>query len=143
MLSVGGGGNFQFPPVCSHPASLADGEGLNRAGGEHIRGPLQHLLQLGPNEAAARVLLASRGDMFMPRNMADGVMALDALTHLCERGILCGFERQALQALQFDSDGVIIAALASLPTGGPCVPGTIIAADELPDGAGTGDKEVR
>ena len=109
---------------------------------KHGQGPVQHLLQLGPDEAAARVLLASRGHMFMSCDLADRVFIFDMLADLSQCRILRCLERLALQALQLDADGVVVASLTPLPAGRSGMPGAVIAAYKLPDGANSGDKKV-
>ena len=80
--------------------------------------------------------------MFVASDIADRVMRRNGFAKLLQGKVLRGLKSQALQTFQLDTDGVVIAAIAATPLRQSRMPGTIVAADELPDLALASNKEV-
>ena len=69
-------------------------------------------------------------------------MRRNGFAKLLQGDVLRGLKTQSFQTFEFDADGVVIAAIAAAPLRHSRMPGTIVAADELPDLALASNKEV-
>ncbi|MPM65633.1 hypothetical protein SDC9_112530 [bioreactor metagenome] len=78
----------------------------------------------------------------MPGDVAHRILRRNGYAKLLQGLVLRSFKAQAFQAFEFDADGVVVAALAPAPLAHAGMPGTVVAADELPDFALTRDKEM-
>ena len=72
--------------------------------GKNLRRKIQQSLQVRPVEARARVLFATGGNVFVPGNVRDGVVAEQVLAQLGQTPVLGLFKSVTFQALEFDAD---------------------------------------
>ena len=80
--------------------------------------------------------------MLVPGDVVHRVLRGDGAAKLLQGLVLGGFEAQAFQAFQLYANGVVVAAIAPAPLAYAGMPGTVVAADELPDLALARDKEM-
>src|SRR5690606_5191566 len=85
-----------------------------------------------PIEPRARVLLAARGDVFMPCDVGNGVTPCNVLAELCQRGVLRKGKKASLQPLHLNANRVVIALRSASVGRLPRMPGAQIAVNELP-----------
>lgn len=116
---------------------------LHHARWETLCGPAGELLQRGPMEAGARVLLAAGSHVFVAYHLGNGV-ALGQLGAQRGQGlVLGGLEGVALQPFQFNAYGIVVAVGPALPGGLAGVPGALVAVHELEHLAAAADEVVR
>ena len=79
----------------------------------------------------------------MSSHMRDGVVPFQVLAKSSQASVLRIFKEIAFEAFEFNANRVVIAVCASSVLGLPCVPGAVIAAHKLPQGAIAPDVKVR
>src|SRR5262245_7616456 len=80
-----------------------------------------------PVEGRSGVLLAPGGDMLMPDHVLDGIARTQFVQQLEQDAVLGRRKRLALEALELDADGKVVAVVALLEARSARVPGTVLA----------------
>ena len=96
-----------------------------------------------PIEMRTRIGLASRRDMFMAGNPAQGVRRRQRSGQLGQSAILHVFEWRVVAAFEFDADGKIVAALTPFMCRQPGMPGALEGRYELRQTAVARNQEMR
>ena len=94
-------------------------------------------------EARTWILLSAGCNVFMPRQMCNGVVLPDVPAKFGQAPVLRVFESITLEALEFNADRVVIAIASPAVLRLPRMPGAVIAADKLPQGAVAAYVEMR
>lgn len=81
-------------------------------------------------------------DLFVPRDVLDGVTLCNVVADPDQGLVLSGFEGEALQALQFNADGIVVALAPATVDRLPCMPGSLIAVHKLPQCTGALDEKM-
>ena len=98
--------------------------------------------QLQPVKTRAGILFASGRNVFVTGNVRNRVGLRKILAQLSQGLVLRGLEALALQALQLDANGVVVAVAAPPVAGVAGMPGPVVGADTLPEAAVSTDKKV-
>ena len=96
-----------------------------------------------PVKARARIVLASRCNVLMAGDVCYRVVPVQGLAQLAQLHVLGVFEYTALQAFEFDADGVVIALGASSVLRLTGMPGPIVGTDKLAKVSVSPNKKVR
>jgi hypothetical protein len=81
--------------------------------------------------------------MLMANHGTHAILAPQATQQRDQAAVLRWLEGLPFQTLQFDSNGEIVAVVASLPVRGSSVPGTLVARNVLRDASPPVDHEMR
>lgn len=104
--------------------------------------PPQCALQLWPVEAPSGIVLAPRRHVFVTGDMLDRVLLCDGCGDACKRFVLLHLEAFPFEAFKLDAHGKIIAVIATLKAGLPCMPCALVTTHELPEFTGSLDIEM-
>jgi hypothetical protein len=111
--------------------------------GKNLRRKIQQILQASPVEAWAGVLFPAGRKVFMPSDVRDGVVASQILAKSCQAPVLGVFKEIALEAFEFNADRIVVAIGSPTVLRWPCMPGALVATDELPKRAIAANVKVR
>ena len=111
--------------------------------GKTLGWQMQQGLQLRPVKSWPRVLFAAWRHMFVTGDVGDRVAPDQCLAQSGEALVLGRLKPFALQAVEFNADGVVVAVVASAVMGTTGVPRAVVTADELPKFTVSTDIEVR
>ena len=81
--------------------------------------------------------------MLVTRNVGDRVASDQRLAQCGQGLVLCWLKPSALQAFEFNADGVVVAVVSPAVMGTTGMPRAVVTADELPEFTVPTDVEVR
>lgn len=81
--------------------------------------------------------------MLVTGDVGNRIQVCNAMAQTGQTGVLCGFKLCTLESFQFDTDRVVVAIGAAAVGRCTGMPGSVIAADKLPQGAIAPNVEVR
>ena len=108
-----------------------------------MRLPATRALKTWPIKARPRIIFALRRDVLMTGNMGNGVVLANACAQRIERFVLFWLKRLALQAFEFNANGVIVAVSASTVVRDAGMPRSLVAAHQLDQLAVPADEKMR
>ena len=106
------------------------------------RGPTQALLQMRPIKAGTRVLLAAWRNVFVACDVCNWIGVGQGGAQGAQGFVLAGLKSVAIQTLQFNANGKIIALVLTLEAGHPRMPSPVFATDRLPQLALSADEKM-
>lgn len=105
-------------------------------------GPAKSLLETSPVKTRPGIAFASGGNVFVTCDMFDGISNDQCMAQVGQRRVLGRLEPVAFQPFELDADRVVIAVVATAPTGRAGVPGALVSIDKLNQFTVTPDEEV-
>jgi len=95
-----------------------------------------------PIKTRAGVLFAARSDVFVAPDVCNRIVVGQRGAQGAEGFVLVGFKSLAIQALQFNANGEIVAIVLAVEARHPGMPSPVIAADQLPQLALSADEKM-
>ncbi len=99
-------------------------------------------LQFGPLKSWSRVGFTTRGNVFMTGEILNLVVLCNRPTQAVKAFILRRSEPVLLGSFQLNTDGVIVAVVATPVAGLACMPRAFVTTDKLQNYPGSPDEEV-